>query len=616
MNEIKVGTLLRDFCATQIDELATDVSQRRAVTFSASSETPVERFFGEEVLSHESGAVRMERVDRGAVPLLFNHNWDDPIGMVTGARLDKGRMLVDAAFFDTGRAAEVEKMIAGGLRNVSVGYRIHELAEDKKAGQFRVVDWEPLEISIVTVPADSGVGIGRAQDDEARPVRVRTVSTPVAPATSPGVSQMADTQTPAAGAQAASTEVQVKDNFDPAKYEAQRAETIRKLAASNDIKDERQVMHWVRSGKSWDEIADDILRVREERTKASPAVLGLTPAETQRFSIVRAVNACLNRDWSKAGFEAEVSRTTAQRMGRSLNEHTFIMPLDILQREMIVGTSSSGGFLVGTGNDPASFIDLLRNRSVAFRLGMRTLSGLSGPVTIPTQAASGSVGWLLESGTATESNMTVGQKTLSMKTVGGYQQFSRNLFMQSAPDVESLINADLAAGIALRVDAAVLAGTSTDQSVPLGIRFTSGLGTANPTSGTAVTYADAIRFQSTVAAQNALFDNFAYVTHPAIAAVFMGKPRFTNSDTPIWDGALLDGTMVGKRAMSSLQITSGSVLGGDFSQVILGEFGTVEIEANPYANFQAGIVGIRAFYSCDVLVRYGSAFAIGTGITG
>jgi hypothetical protein len=119
-----------------------------------------------------------------------------------------------------------------------------------------------------------------------------------------------------------------------------------------------------------------------------------------------------------------------------------------------------------------------------------------------------------------------------------------------------------------------------------------------------------------VASSNALFGGFSYVAHPAISGILMGKPRFTNSDTPIWEGALLDGMMVGRRAMSSLQITSGTVLGGDFSQVVIGEWGTVEIEVNPYANFQAGIVGVRAMYSCDVLVRYGAAFAIGTGITG
>jgi hypothetical protein len=96
----------------------------------------------------------------------------------------------------------------------------------------------------------------------------------------------------------------------------------------------------------------------------------------------------------------------------------------------------------------------------------------------------------------------------------------------------------------------------------------------------------------------------------------MGKPRFTNSDTPIWDGGILDGRVVGARAMASAQVTSGTMLAGDFSQVVIGEWGTVEIETNPYANFQAGIVGVRAMYSCDVLVRYGQSFAVGTGITG
>lgn len=611
-DEIKVGQLLRDCSGVELTVRKTDGTTR--LQFSASSEAPVERFFGTEILSHEPGAIRMERFDRGAVPLLFNHNMDDPIGMIDAASLRDKRLMVDAHLFATERAAEIEKMIDGGLRNVSIGYQIHEVEEDRKAGTYRAVDYEIFEVSVVTTPADSSIGIGRLQDNEARPVRVRSVS-PAASAASLENVNMTTQQNAAAGEQAGNIQV-TENGYDPAKVEAQRIETIRKLAASNDISDERQVMHWVRSGKSWDAIADDILKIREERTKASPAVLGLTPAETKRFSIVRAINACIDNNWAKAGFEAEVSRATAQRAGKNLNAHTFILPLEVLQREMIVGTASSGGYLVGTDIRPSSFIDLLRNRSVAMNLGMQRLSGLQGSVTIPTQAAAGAVGWLLESGTATENNATFGQKTLSPKTVGGYQQYSRQLLLQSSVDVENFINSDLAALIALKVDAAVLAGTSTDSSVPLGIRYTSGLGTANPTSGTDFTYKDAIRFQSTVAAANALFDGFGYVCHPAIAAVAMGKPRFTNSDTPVWEGALLDGRMVGKRAMSSVQITSGTVLGGDFGQVYLGEWGTLEIEANPYANFQAGIVGVRAFYSCDVLVRYGSAFAIGTGITG
>lgn len=613
-DEIKVGPLARLLSTDEINvgKRSDNLTQ---LTFSASSETPVERFFGTEVLSHDEGAIDMTRFQRGAIPLLFNHSWDDPVGMVDSGAVRNGRLVVDAHLFATARAKEVEQMIAGGLRNVSIGYQINEMEEGKR-GEFRATRWTPLEVSIgVAVPADPHVGIGRGKD-EAVPVRViRSAEVQPAAVAASTEDTMSQATTPAAGTQAAA-DVRITEDFDPAQYERGRADTIRKLAATNDISDERQVQHWIRSGKSWDQIADDILKVKEERSKASPAVLGLTPSERQRFSIVRAINACINRDWSKAGFEAEVSRATAQRMGKVMNEHTFIMPVDVLSREMIVGTASSGGYLVGTDIRPSSFIELLRNRSVVMNAGATVLSGLQGSVTIPTQAAAGAVGWLLESGTATESNATVGQKTLSPKTVGGYQAYSRQLLLQSSLDVENLITSDLARQIALAVDTAALAGTSTNSTQPLGIRYTSGLGTANPAAGTAVVYADLIKFQSTVASSNALGPNFTYVCHPALAAVFMGKSRFTNSDTPIWEGALLDGRVVGARAMASAQITSGTMLAGSFDQVVIGEWGTVEIETNPYANFQAGIVGVRAMYSCDVLVRYGQAFAIGTGMSG
>jgi HK97 family phage major capsid protein len=217
-----------------------------------------------------------------------------------------------------------------------------------------------------------------------------------------------------------------------------------------------------------------------------------------------------------------------------------------------------------------------------------------------------------ETGTATESNLTFGQITLVPKTVGGYVEISRQLLLQSTPNAEGIVNADLARVIGLAVDSAAIAGPGT-AGQPTGVRNSSGFGTANPTTGTAVAYGDLIRFQTAVAAANAMMPGFGYVTTPTVAGVLMGKPRFTNSDTPIWGGNILDGTLVGAPAMASLQVGSGTVIGGDWSQVIIGEWGVLEIEANPYANFQSGIVGVRALYTCDVGVRYPAAFAVGTG---
>ena len=95
----------------------------------------------------------------------------------------------------------------------------------------------------------------------------------------------------------------------------------------------------------------------------------------------------------------------------------------------------------------------------------------------------------------------------------------------------------------------------------------------------------------------------------------MAIQRFSSTDTPLWEGNLLDGRVSGFRAVSSLQLTAASMIFGDFSQVIIADWGMLEIAMNPYANFQAAITGIRAIQTCDVGVRYAAAFSRATSIT-
>ena len=176
---LKLPRLARDLFGTRIDARA---ETENGITFAASSGIEVERWWGTEVLAHDKGAVRMGRIDGGAAPLLFNHNWDDPIGMIDAGRLEDGRLMVDAHFFDTERAREVKAMLEGGLRNVSIGYEIHAMEEENKKNRFTATDWEPLEVSIVTIPADPSVGIGRSNDSP-KPVRITRAESSAAPAT-------------------------------------------------------------------------------------------------------------------------------------------------------------------------------------------------------------------------------------------------------------------------------------------------------------------------------------------------------------------------------------------------------------------------------------------------
>jgi HK97 family phage major capsid protein/HK97 family phage prohead protease len=608
---------LREAEVCAFETRAADAEGPATISFALSSEAPVERFFGTEILSHESGAVRMERIKKRAMPLLFNHNWDDPVGMVDTGELRDGRLYVDAHLFDTDRAQEVAAMLAGGLRNVSVGYRIHDAEEDRKSGEFRVTDWEPYEASIVTIPADPSVGIGRSGEHQFE-ASIRSIN----PAnTADRSTAMTDNVNAPAGASADEQGRQPTQNS--LDLERQRTRTIESICKANGIDDNVRNL-WITSGTPIDKVGDELLAILKERGEKNPqsvTKLGLSESETKRFSLARAILAVRDDNWSKAGFEAECSREIAQRMGRVPDPKRFFVPLevqhdqrinrsDLTKRDLTVASAGGGGYLVETQN--VGFIELLRNRAVAMRLGAMSLPGLVGNVTIPRQSVAGTAYWLAsESTQITESQQTFVQVALSPKNVGAYTEISRQLLLQSSPAAESIVNRDLAAIVALAVDQAAINGSGASGQ-PTGIINTAGIGSV---SGTSIAYAGLLEFQTDVASNNVEPVRGGYATTAAVAALLMQRVKFTNTASPLWDGNVWDGNVCGFPGLSSAQMPSANILFGDWNECVIGEWGVLEIEVNPYANFQAGICGVRAIYSVDVAVRRPFAFSLATSVT-
>lgn len=632
---IQKGLLRRGVAAEEIRMQRAD--EKTTITFPASSEEPVERYWGTEVLSHESGAVRLDRASRGAMPLLFNHNVDDPIGMITGARLEKNRLMVDAQLFGTARANEVRSMIEGGLRNVSLAYRINKIEEETKTERFTVTDWEPYEVSIVTVPADPTVGIGRGAEMEYQVCMVRT-SQEAQRAATQEVSMSDEKQKETATVAVVEESHGAKEKLDELKgkrgleVEAERKRAIDNLAKANRIADSVRDA-WIEQGYSLEQVSKDLLQILEERGRTNPQPvtrLGLSKSETEQFSLVRAIRACASKSWQKdAPYELEVSRAVSQKLGKVAEEFKFCVPFEVMQRsvnlmeaeqmrqvlgvgrrDLTVATAGSGGYLVETNN--VGFIDMLRNRSVSFRMGATRLSGLQGNVTIPRQSASATAVWLAnEASTATESQQTFVQVAMAPKSVGAYTEMSRQLLLQSSPGAEGIVTSDLAQVVALAADLAVLNGSGASGQ-PTGIINTAGIGSV---TGTSIAFAGILEFQTDVAGSNVMPSRGGYVTTPAVAGLLMQRVKFTNTASPLWEGNVWDGSMVGYPAMSSNQMPSANMLYGDWSEVVVGEWGVLEIEVNPYANFQAGIIGVRAIYSMDVAVRRPFAFSLATSIT-
>lgn len=633
-DQIKVGRLARDFGGAAPIEVRRQDGERVSLSFPASSETPVERFFGTEVLSHKPGAVRMDRLTGGAAPLLFNHDWSDPVGMVEGARLEGGRLVVDARMFTTPRSREVADMVEQGLRNVSIGYEIEEMTEDSKRGVYTATRWTPLEVSVVTVPADASVGVGRSQDNEPKPVRVvRAATEPAAQAAFTGEADMADQQQ-AAGTAAADQQtrqaprVEVTEDHSrrltPVQIEQQRKQAIRNLAQANSC-DERYVDHWITTGASLETVAEDLLKIQQERgDKASRTFLDMPKKDVQRYSIMRALRASLNKDWTKAGLELEANKEISKRLSRlPRSETAFFVPLDkmmaerrvadVMRRDMDVAGTSGSQYLVGTDNMPGSFIDLLRNTSVALRMGVRRMAGLVGNVTIPKITAGNTAYWLSDETTQiTESQPTIGQLSLAPKNVAAMTELSHQLMQQSTPDAEQLVLDSIARDIALAVDVGVIRGSGASGQ-PQGIVGTSGVGTF---TGASLATPGVLNAQADVAAANALNPGCGYVTTPTVASLLMDRPELTSTGTtPLWTGSMLEGSLKGFRAMSSNQMAAGTMLFGWWDSVILAEWGVLELMTNPYSDFTRGLSAVRGWYTCDVGMRYPAAFSYGSSIT-
>jgi HK97 family phage major capsid protein len=198
--------------------------------------------------------------------------------------------------------------------------------------------------------------------------------------------------------------------------------------------------------------------------------------EKKSYSLVRAINASITKDWSKAGFELEVSRELGARMGRETEG--FFMPMNLQldgeRAAYAVGAAATGGNVVATNLLASSFIEVLRNRAQIMQLGPTILSGLVGNVAIPRQNSATQTYWVAEATAITEAEATFDQVTLSPKQIGARSQYSRLMLQQATPDIEALVRNDLAKVMALGIDLAAINGSGTSGQ-PKGILDQAGI---------------------------------------------------------------------------------------------------------------------------------------------
>jgi len=301
------------------------------------------------------------------------------------------------------------------------------------------------------------------------------------------------------------------------------------------------------------------------------------------------------------GADAELHAELERRHGKA-KHGGILVPLAAFEKR--ANTTATAPELVGTDHRADLYIGPLRNSLLVRTLGIRTLSGLTGNVSIPKAGAGLSAGWVTEGQQLSESGMDFDSVTLSPKHVGGISEMSRQLLQQSAPGIEDLVREDLSFAIANAVDAAVIAGSGA-AGQPQGIIGRAGVQTAVLPDD----WDSLLDIEQMLAGLN--ITPTGWYSSPA---VLTGLRKILKAATSGSD-YIATAKSIGEYPVAASNASpADTAILGDWSQVLLGQWGAVELLVNPYAEtpYRRGGVLVRAMSTVDVAIRHEKAFVVAT----
>lgn len=576
---------------------------KRTLKVAFSSETPVLRYENgkkyREVLSHDPGDGDISLLQDGGA-FIDEHDWEHQIGSVERAWIDgdrKGRAVL--SFADTKLAGERWDLMSSGHRkDISFGY-----VQTKMLGETMGADgipvrrfaWKAYEITSTAVGADHfATGVGRSH--------------------------------------------QIQFNNNNKQFMTQETIKSEMVALERDflhdhphIENEIKQIHAralcedmsLRDYKS--AMMDLIRKNPAKRTiLAVDHEIGMDRGEIQQFSLVRALrNAVENGGKLKGCFEADCSEQVEKTCGT--RAEGFYVPSDVilggkrsdfLKRDLFTGDFGSGGAAV-VPQMPLPPIELLRNRVVCARLGATYVGGLQGPCVIARQTAPLAVQALAEIAQLQDSQLVLDQIILMPHRIGATTTISKQLILQSTPDIQAVVQNDIIESIAVKHDEMILNGSGANDE-PLGLLNTPGLNTV--AFGGAPTWASIVSFETFVGKANADGAGMAYVTTPGAKGILKTtavalQGATTVSSRAIWDNGTFndgsnDGIMNSYRSASTNQVPLDRVVFGRWSQLMVGVWGGLDMVLDVYTKAKSGELVITANTWLDAALRHPQAFTV------
>lgn len=602
--------------------------EARTVQISFASETDtVERYYGVEILDCSAGSVRMGRLQNGA-PALFNHNADRHLGIVEKASLDQDKVARAQVRFGRGEEAseKFQDVQDGILTKISVVYAVHAISLEREVDgvpHYRVTDWEPYEISFVTIPADDTVGVGRSLEST-DPLPVLKIETENTEARASGLLniQIKETKMEKTIEQLEVEGRALKEKMSVQEFEQKRRDALVELGVRYaEVLTMQDVKRAVDENKLPGDLQELVIaRMATKHADTSNTHIGMSDKEVGQYSIARAIAALVSGDWTKAGLERSATDAAAAKFGNSVGSRGILLPFDVMaKRDFTAGTPAEAGNLIATDLRTDLFADVLRAKLALGQLGATMLYGLTSNIDIPRKTAGMSMAFLTETGLASESQPVTTKITLGPKRISTYVEFSKQAVIQSAMAVEPMLRQDIFGEYAVMFEGAGINGSGAGAN-PRGIRNVSGIGSVvGGANGGQINWGHVVGLESAVANVNAEPDaNAGYLVNTKSRGWM--KQTLKAANLPfMWDNGAqpLNGYRAAVTNMVLSDLTKGTAAGicsnltfsARWEMLVLATFGALELTLDEVTQATNGLNRLILNAFVDVGCRRPADFA-------
>lgn len=635
-----------------------------------SSEQPYQRQFWDEqnqemvvldeILVHTPEAVDLSRLNNNA-PLLFNHNFDNHLGVVCNARIDAdkvGRATVRFSKHGTLANDIRNKVIEGTMEKISVGYDIKEYHIDYAKGQLIVTKFVPFELSFVTVPADDSVGLNRSLNtitvnleakrdmtkeqieeikEEQEPAQVEET-----PVEENKESEVEETQ-----------ERQVEENKEDENLEdgkdAEHPESVdddsSTVREAEEVKEEREAAP-VEEEKI-EEVAErseeDELEIREiarelnindEELERALAVKDMTPEAFRTKALNNITNAQRNNEQqikdskmektfdlnnvirslvdgealgaNEAEFSAMAATATMQR-GRAARGGSVFVPAAAMRAAAAGNTKADLTAITDEKLMTESYIEMLMPESVLGRLGVTVYSGLTAPTAIPkmTKSSVDAFGFVDENGAAPEGKAEFANVKLSPKTFAGGNPISRQS-IKTVPGIATLITDHINQAVRIKLEQLILSDKANDRG-PAGL-VKQLVDASRVTKKAAFSYKDFLKEIAQLTDAGVPAQAIKFAMSGATAAELESTPKSDRGDA---QGFILEnGKIAGYEVVTSGVIPADHIVLGDFSGITIGEWGGLELDMDDTTYRAQSAIVPRIWVDLDYVVTQPEALKV------